>query len=176
MVSFENCSKVTKKKWFDATNLTQKGRFCEFCNIFVNSATQMHRLYAIFCIFASDMAKTYQSFSRRLSRRLILIVLIMMGLMVVGMVTGTLFVTEEVSEAHYQVVMETSKKSIEKELRSVERCCRGRAPPEFARGCLRDTRAQPSSEHGCPRLFRCLRARFLRWRGTLVLCPCLLGW
>ena len=80
----------------------------------------MHRLYAIFRIFASDMAKTYQSFSRRLSRRLILIVLIMMGLMVVGMVTGTLFVTEEVSEAHYQVVMETSKKSIEKELRSVE--------------------------------------------------------
>ena len=75
----------------------------------------MHRLYAIFRIFASDMAKTYQSFSRRLSRRLILIVLIMMGLMVVGMVTGTLFVTEEVSEAHYQVVMETSKKSIEKE-------------------------------------------------------------
>ena len=66
------------------------------------------------------MAKTYQSFSRRLSRRLILIVLIMMGLMVVGMVAGTLRMTEEVSEAHYQVVMDTSKKTIEKELRSVE--------------------------------------------------------
>ncbi|MBO7539913.1 MAG: hypothetical protein J6T44_11580, partial [Prevotella sp.] len=66
------------------------------------------------------MAKTYQSFSRRLSRRLILIVLIMMGLMVVGIVVQTLRMTEEVSEAHYQVVMETSKKSIEKELRSVE--------------------------------------------------------
>ncbi|MBP5799518.1 MAG: HAMP domain-containing protein, partial [Prevotella sp.] len=66
------------------------------------------------------MAKSYQSFSRRLSRRLIFIVLIMMGLMVVGIVVQTLRMTEEVSEAHYQVVMETSKKSIEKELRSVE--------------------------------------------------------
>lgn len=66
------------------------------------------------------MAKTYQSFSRRLSRRLILIVLVMMGLMVAGIVVQTLRMTEEVSEAHYQVVMETSKKSIEKELRSVE--------------------------------------------------------
>jgi capsular polysaccharide biosynthesis protein len=66
------------------------------------------------------MAKSYQSFSRRLSRRLILIVLITMGLMVVGVVVQTLHMTEEVSEAHYQVVMETSKKSIEKELRSVE--------------------------------------------------------
>lgn len=66
------------------------------------------------------MAKSYQSFSRRLSRRLILIVLITMGLMVVGVVVQTLHMTEEVSEAHYQVVMETSKKSIEKELRGVE--------------------------------------------------------
>ena len=66
------------------------------------------------------MAQTFQSFSRRLSRRLILIVLIMMGLMVVGMVAWTLRVTEELNEAHYQVVMDTSKKSVEKELRSVE--------------------------------------------------------
>ena len=103
-----------------------------------------------------------------------------MGLMVVGVVVQALHMTEEVSEAHYQVVMETSKKLIEKELRGVEVASLNDAVEVqrhlSSRGRLRDTGAQPSSEHGRSRLFRSLRAWLLRRRRSLVLCQCLLGW
>ena len=56
------------------------------------------------------MANSFQSFSRRLSRRIILIVLVMMVLMGVGMVTWTMRLLENLTESHYQVVMEDASR------------------------------------------------------------------
>ena len=66
------------------------------------------------------MANSFHSFSRRLSRRIILIVLVMMVLMGVGMVTWTMRLLENLTESHYQVVMEDANQALEKELRAIE--------------------------------------------------------